>query len=179
MYSSLHVLLDEQLQELYSAEHELARRLPLIAEGASSSELRHSLHEHIEQTEKQVDALEHILKARGLPLRGRNHRGIDALVRQGLEIIERRGNETSMDLNLLFVLRHIEDLERGSYEIARSLAEVLEATDLVKTLDRLRNEEDQMERSLIVLSDDMIDTVAAEVFSKRSESSHREGEVQV
>jgi ferritin-like metal-binding protein YciE len=179
MYSSLHTLLDEQLQELYSAEHELARRLPLIAEGASSSELKHSLHAHVEQTEKQLDTLEQILKARGVPQRGRNHRGIDALVRQGLEIIERRGNEMSMDLNLIFVLRHIEDLERGSYEIARSIAEVLEATDLVKTLDRLRNEEDQMERSLTVLSDDMIDMVAVEVFSKRGESARGEGEVRI
>jgi hypothetical protein len=56
---------------------------------------------------------------------------------------------------------------------------VLEATDLVKTLDRLRNEEDQMERSLTVLSDDMIDMVAVEVFSKRGESARGEGEVRI
>jgi ferritin-like metal-binding protein YciE len=179
MYSNLHALLDEQLQEIYSAEHELARRLPLIGDGAGSSELKHALLGHAEQTEKQLDMLEHILRARGLPLRGRNHRAIDALIRQALELFERRGNETSMDLGLIFIMRHIEDLERGSYEIARSIAEVLEASDLVKTLDRLRNEEDQMERTLTVLGDDMMDTVVAEMSSKRGESLLGEGSIRV
>jgi ferritin-like metal-binding protein YciE len=162
-YSSLHALLDDQLQEMYAAEHDLVRRLPLLAEGASSTELKHCIQGHLEDTEKQLDRLEHILKARGVPLRGKTPRAIDALVRQGLEIVERRSNETLMDLGLIFVLRHIEDVERGSYEIARSIAEVVDCPDIIQTLDRSRDEEDQMERSLTVLCDDMIDSVAAEM----------------
>ena len=162
-YSSLHALLDDQIQELYAAEHDLVRRLPLLSEGACSTELKHCIQAHAEETEKQVDRLEHILRARGLPLRARSHRAIEALVRQGLELIERRGNETLLDLGLIFILRHIEDIERGSYEIARTIAESLDASDIVKTLDQSRDEEDLMERSLTVLGDDMIDSVAAEM----------------
>ena len=67
------------------------------------------------------------------------------------------------DLRLIFTVRQIKNVERGLHEIARTLADALGLSDVVRALDQSRDEEDHMERALTVLGDDMIDTIAAEV----------------
>ncbi len=162
-YPSLHGLFDDQLHELYAAEHEQVKHMPALIEAAVSLELKTTLQNHLTETEKQFDRLQAILTSRGVTTRGRRCRAIDSLLKQGADICERGGNEMILDLGLIFTVRQIENVERGLHEITRTLAEALGLVDIVRVLDQSRDEEDHMERALTVLGDDMIDTIAAEV----------------
>jgi len=162
-YPSLQGLFDDQLQELYAAEHEQVKHMPSLIEAAVSRELKATLQQHLADTEKQFDRLQPLLVSRGVCTRGLRCRAIDSLLKQASDICERGGHEMVSDLRLIFTVRQIKNVERGLHEIARTLADALGLSDVVRALDQSRDEEDHMERALTVLGDDMIDTIAAEV----------------
>jgi ferritin-like metal-binding protein YciE len=120
------------------------------------------LRQHAQESEKHARYLEGLLKERGLPLHAVRCKPIDLLLRQGLEIAERRGDTVLLDISLIAVFRHIETYERCAYETARLLAEALNLADIVKALDAHIRDEGQMEQSWTVLSEDMIDSLHKE-----------------
>lgn len=175
MYSTLDGLLNDQLLEIYAAEAHLVRAMPQFLEGASSSEFQSFLRIHLEETEKHLNGLDAVLSARGLSSAGAKCRVVDALIKHGSEIAERRGNEIILDLGLIFVMRQIENYERCAYEIARTMAETLNLVELVEILDQNLKDEEEMERSWTVLSEDMIDTLHVEIGASLGERSRKSG----
>jgi ferritin-like metal-binding protein YciE len=55
---NLNDLFMETLKDLYYVEKKLVKRLPKMAEKASSPELRQAMEEHLEETETHVQRLE-------------------------------------------------------------------------------------------------------------------------
>ena len=49
----------EQIRDLYDAEKQLVRALPKMAKAAASDELRQAIEDHLEETNNQVQRLEH------------------------------------------------------------------------------------------------------------------------
>lgn len=161
-YSTLQELLNEQLVQLYAAKSHLAKVLPSLIEGISSSEFKSCLRLHLEQTKKHVESLESELINLNGSVQGTRCKVIDALIQQGMELFERPGDEVLLDTGLIFVMRHIENYECSCYEHARTIAEVLGYKRLVAMLDQHKEEDEEMERSWTVLGEDMIDTVHVE-----------------
>lgn len=158
----LDSLLHEYLQELHACEAQVAKEMPRLVEGALSSELRTLLKNHGEESARHEASLAAVLKQSGASVYGVRCRVGDALLKHALEVADMRGNSVLLDLSLLLVLRQLESFERGLYESVTSLAEVLERQDLVKLLKSCASDEDQMEQSLTVLGDDMMDSLQRE-----------------
>ncbi len=59
---SLHDLFIEQLKDLYSAETQLIKALPKMAEAAHAPALKNGFEEHLEQTREHAHRLEEILE---------------------------------------------------------------------------------------------------------------------
>jgi len=55
------VLVDE-LRDMYSAENQLVKALPKLAEGANSEELKSLFTLHLDETKGQVDRLKQVLE---------------------------------------------------------------------------------------------------------------------
>lgn len=96
------------------------------------------------------------------PLSGERCRVTEAFVKQALDLSELRGDERILDLAVMAVLRQVGHFERGMYEIARSLADVLDESESSRLLDTMVSETERMERSLILLTEDMMDSVTHE-----------------
>lgn len=116
---------------------------------------------------ERLDAIAQIVQER---LGGERCRVMEAFVKQGLDLTERRGNERVLDLALVMTLRQICTYRKSSHEIVRSIAEVLEEGDILKILDQMLADSEQTDRALLLLSEDMTDSVMHE----RPESSERE-----
>ena len=55
----------EELKDLYSAENQLVKALPKMAQAATSEDLQTGFEEHLGQTKEHVSRLEKIFKALG------------------------------------------------------------------------------------------------------------------
>ena len=65
----------EELKDLYSAENQLVKALPKIAEAASSEDLRAGFEEHLEQTKEHVARLEKNLQGARRESQGQEMQG--------------------------------------------------------------------------------------------------------
>src|SRR5262245_12162514 len=59
-YSSLRDLYIKELEDIYSAEHQLLKALPKMAEAAASARLRTAFEDHLKETKTQVERLKKV-----------------------------------------------------------------------------------------------------------------------
>jgi ferritin-like metal-binding protein YciE len=156
-FRSIEELLDDQLQELHAAEAHIVKDLPALSNGASSDELKSILQRHINESEKHERSLASILKKRAISPHIGRCRVVDVLLKRGREIAETRGNSVVLDVGLAFIVRAIETYEQCAYSSARTLAEALGLMDVAEVLEANYREEEKMEQSCTVLSEDMVD----------------------
>jgi ferritin-like metal-binding protein YciE len=163
----LESLFNGHVQELHAAETHIVKDMPRLIQGALSSEFKSMLQQHAEVSARHARNLEQLLKQRGVALHTAHCKPIEVLLKQGLEIAERRGDTVLLDLHLISVLRQIESYQRCAYETARTLADALELVDVAKILDTHIREAGQMEQSWTVLSEDMVDSLNQEVVGQK------------
>jgi ferritin-like metal-binding protein YciE len=86
--SSLEELLIEQLQDLHSAETQLIKALPMMAEAATSKELTKGFREHLEQTKVHAQRIETILARYEAKAEGKTcQHAMKGLVKEGNKTI--------------------------------------------------------------------------------------------
>lgn len=156
--STLTELLADQLKDIYHVETQLVKAMPMFAKKASSEELKTALVQHTAETELQVGRLDQIAELLSIDLRGKKCPAIESLVSEVTEACTRKRPEEARDLAIIAAARRIEHYEISAYSSARDLAEAIENDDVVKLLDESLGEEEQAERSLTVLAEDIIDT---------------------
>jgi ferritin-like metal-binding protein YciE len=125
--------------------------------------------DYLAQAEHHCEQLELISHQAQESLAGERCRVMEGFLKQALEFAETRGDERVLDLALISVMRQTCHYEKSSYEIARSLADVLDEPDALKLLERMLSEAEQMERSFLILSEDMMDSALHEQRSHLEE----------
>ena len=136
---TLDDLLEMQLKDLYSAETQLVKALPLMAAKAKDGRLRAGFTKHLHETERQVERLEKIGEALKIDLTGHTCKAMASLVAEGQETMSERATEEVMDAALIAAAQRIEHYEISGYGTAAHFAERLghtQAADLLlQTLD--------------------------------------------
>ncbi|QIX60194.1 ferritin-like domain-containing protein [Hymenobacter sp. BT18] len=136
---TLDDLFEMQLKDLYSAENQLLKALPLMAEKAKDGRLRAGFSKHLHETETQVKRLERIGKALNLDLEGHTCKAMAGLIAEGQETMSERATEEVMDAALIAAAQRIEHYEISGYGTAAHFAGRLgheQAAELLRqTLD--------------------------------------------
>jgi ferritin-like metal-binding protein YciE len=141
-----------ELNDLYDAEQQVLRELPLLAAGASSVELRDAFDNHYRATQQHLARLEQLflsLDERPRPVNSRGLRGIieDARLRNGhLE----RGD--ALDAALIGAALRIEHYQIAAYRCARTYALSLADGPAAEFLEATLEEEGGMDRKLAQLA---------------------------
>src|SRR6201997_119281 len=91
----------EELKDLYSAENQLIKALPKMAEAANSDELREGFEEHLEQTKGHAQRLETIFESLGEKAKGKKCRGMEGLVKEGSETLDEDMNAEVKDAAII------------------------------------------------------------------------------
>jgi ferritin-like metal-binding protein YciE len=123
------------------------------------------INEYLELCKQHAQAVSNLIKGPS-PAHPSHHRAVDALLRRALDISEKRGDQTLLDLGITFVMREIEMVKISGYEASKLVAEVVSANESLKTVERCLLDEQQAERAWVVLGEDMIDTVGSEVMRR-------------
>jgi ferritin-like metal-binding protein YciE len=149
---SLENLFVHELKDLLSAEKQLVKALPKMAEGASSDALRTAFEEHLEQTKTHVERLEKVFSLVGKTPRAEHCKGMEGLIEEGAELLEADGDSAVKDAALIGAAQRVEHYEIAGYGTARSLAELLGETDAMALLQETLDEEKETDQKLTELA---------------------------
>ena len=137
-----------ELKDLLSAEKQLVKALPKMAEGASSEKLTSAFEEHLEQTKVHVSRLEQIFELLDKSPRAEHCKAMEGLVKESADLLEEEGTEVVMDAALIGAAQRVEHYEIAAYGTTRSLAELLGYDKAVKLLEETLEEEKEADAKL-------------------------------
>jgi ferritin-like metal-binding protein YciE len=157
---SLQDLYLEQLKDLHSAERQIIEALPKMIKATSHPELRQAFEKHLRQTEEQLRRLEQIGKRAGEDLSGHKCKGMEGLLEEGKELMEKRADSDVLDAALISAAQRVEHYEMAGYGCARTYAGLLGLDDDEEILQRTLDEEGETDHSLTALAERVINVEA-------------------
>ena len=123
--SSLEELFIEQLQDLYSAETQLIKALPKMAESATAPELQTGFRHHLEQTKVHAQRIEQILSNYDAKAQGKTCQAMKGLIKEGDATITEYVTDEVRDAALIADAQRVEHYEIAGYGTVRAFAKIL------------------------------------------------------
>jgi ferritin-like metal-binding protein YciE len=150
--STLEELFVEQLQDLYSAETQLIKALPLMAKASANPELKAGFEHHLEQTKGHAGRLEQILAQYNAEADGRTCKAMEGLVKEGSEAINEYSTPEFKDAALIAAAQRVEHYEIAGYGTVRTYATLLADAPAEELLSQTLSEESQTDEKLTALA---------------------------
>ena len=152
--SSLRDAMLMQLKELYSAEHQLLRSLPIMKEHATNRKLIDVLHCHLLDTEGHVERLDDIGAMMQMPFFGRTCKAMRAIIDEGEDLISQNyGNEGVVDIALIGTAQRIQHYEMAAYGCSRAIAHELGEERIASILSQTLDENREVDRKLTTVAE--------------------------
>lgn len=169
--NNLKELLVEELKDLYSAEKQIVKALPKIVRGAASEELKAAITEHLEVTKGQVTRLEEVFEQLGQKPKAKPCKGMQGLLEEGAECLEEGEKGTLRDLQLIGAAQRVEHYEVAAYGTAKAMAEKLSLSDAVGLLEETLGEEEEADKKLTEIAEQLYGEVETGEASDEDEES--------
>jgi ferritin-like metal-binding protein YciE len=158
---SLEKLFLEELKDIYNAEKQLLRGLPRMAKAAESPELQQAFTKHLKETEGQVQRLERVFQELGQSARGKTCKGMQGLMEEGKEVMEKDGEGAGIDAALIAAAQKVEHYEIAAYGCLRTYAQLLGLSQAEQLLQQTLDEEEATDKKLTELGQAGINQAAA------------------
>jgi ferritin-like metal-binding protein YciE len=142
----------EELKDLYSAENQLVKALPKMAEASTSADLRAGFEAHLAQTKEHAARLERIFKALGESPTGKKCKGMEGLIKEGAEMIEEDPAPEELDAGLISAAQRVEHYEIAGYGCVSTYAKLLGENQAESLLRETLEEERDTDKKLTQLS---------------------------
>jgi ferritin-like metal-binding protein YciE len=159
---SLQELLEDELKDIYNAEHQLLKALPKMAKKASASTLKEAFTSHLKETEGHVGRLDKIGQSLDIKLTGKKCHAMEGLVAEGKEVIEEDGDGAVIDAALIGAAQRVEHYEMAAYGTIRAMAAALGHQDVAKLLQQTLEEEGAADKKLTSIAEGEVLSAALE-----------------
>ncbi|HVL71750.1 MAG TPA: DUF892 family protein [Beijerinckiaceae bacterium] len=157
---NLEALFLHNLKDIYFAEQQMLKTLPLLAEAAESEELRSAFETHLSETEVQITRLEEIFGMVGEKPQGVTCEAILGLIKEGQgTLAEFKGGEAA-EAALIAVAQAIEHYEIARYGTLKAWAEQLDLSEAADLLEESLEEETDTDELLTDLAEAAINREA-------------------
>jgi ferritin-like metal-binding protein YciE len=150
--TTLKELFVEQLKDLYSAETQLIKALPLMAKAAFAPPLKQGFQLHLTETKEHARRLEKILRELGEKTGGKTCRAMEGLIKEGNEMISENASREVKDAGLIAAAQRVEHYEIAGYGCVRTYASLLGLREAARTLQTTLNEEAATDKKLTTAS---------------------------
>ena len=147
-FNSLNDVLQEQLEDLHSAETQLVGALPKMAQAANHDQLREAFQNHLEETRGHLTRVEEALREIGVANPTEVCKGMQGLIAEGEEIIRTPGDPMASDAALIAAAQRVEHYEIAAYGTARQLAGDCGYDSIKDLMDQTLDEESQADKLL-------------------------------
>lgn len=159
---SLQDLYVNELKDLYSAENQILKALPKMAQAVASPQLQQAFQEHAQQTRTQVDRLDRIFNRLGQRATGKKCEGVAGLIEEGKELMQLDIDPQVLDAGLIVAAQKVEHYEMAGYGSVRTFARLLGETEAAKLLQQTLDEEGETDKKLTALAEGMVNMEAAD-----------------
>jgi ferritin-like metal-binding protein YciE len=139
--SELHELLIDALADLLSAEQQLTKALPKLAEAAKAGELTSAFESHLDETEYHITRLEQVFALLDEPIRAKECKAMKGLLEEGKELMEELSGSSALDAALIAAAQKVEHYEIASYGTACAWAEKMGYDEAYELLNSTLEEE--------------------------------------
>jgi ferritin-like metal-binding protein YciE len=146
--NSLKDVLQEQLEDLYSAETQLTTALPKMEQTASHDELKTAFKEHLEETKGHVKRVEEALGELGATPGTEECKGMKGLIAEGEEVMKMTGDPTVKDAAIIAAAQRVEHYEIAAWGTVRQLAKECGYDGIEDLADQTLDEESQADTLL-------------------------------
>jgi ferritin-like metal-binding protein YciE len=157
---TLEQLYVSELRDLYSAENQLLKALPKMAEGASSPDLKDAFEQHLEQTKGHLERLERLFQQLDESPKGKTCQAMKGLIEEGSEILKEEGEESVLDAGMIVAAQKVEHYEIASYGSVRTFANLLGEDEAAKLLQSTLDEESETNEILNRLAETVVNPEA-------------------
>lgn len=159
---SLQDIYVEQLQDLYSAEQQILKALPRLADAATHDELRAAFKEHEVMTRTHVERLDRIFTQLGEKPGGHKCKGMEGLLAEGNELLDEHEESEALDAAMIAAAQRVEHYEIAGYGSVRTFATVLGLGDQADLLQQTLDEEGQTDKHLTSLAETVVNIDAVQ-----------------
>ena len=154
--TNLFEVLEEQIQDLYNAENQLAKAMPKLAKKAMSPELKQSMVKHLEETKVQIDRLKQVAETLQIKPTGKVCKAMKGLIEESSEVLEEDGQSGAIDAALIAAAQRVEHYEISAYGTAIALANATGQTKIVKALQQTLAEEKKTDELLTRIAEQSV-----------------------
>jgi ferritin-like metal-binding protein YciE len=145
---TLEDLFEHQLKDLYSAEKQLIKALPKMAEHATDAKLKKAFEDHLEETKQQKKRLEEVCDELGIDPEGETCKAMEGLIKEAEGFIKEKKSDDVTNAGLIAEAQRVEHYEISGYGTAIRYAKELGhkniASKLKKTLDEEYGADDKL-----------------------------------
>jgi ferritin-like metal-binding protein YciE len=159
--TTLEELLEDELKDIYSAETQLLKALPKMAESAESKDLRAAFEKHLGQTQTHVQRIEEICSDLKIQPQGKSCAGMEGLIREGEEVLESDMESEPKQAALIGAAQRVEHYEIAAYGTARAHAKQLGYVKAFEVLSQTLDEEKDTDQKLTHLAENRVNVKAA------------------
>jgi len=153
---TMHELLLDELKDLYSAEQQLVKALPRIAERVTTPSLRETIENHLRETEGHVSRLEACFNALGERASGKKCKGMEGLIDEGTELADEKGTDAVRDAGIISAAQRVEHYEIAAYGGAIAFAKLMGHQQVVSLLEENLEEEKAANDKLTALAEEEV-----------------------
>jgi ferritin-like metal-binding protein YciE len=165
--NNMHDLLVSQLSDVYSAETQLTKALPKMADAASSATLKAAFSKHLIETEAHVQRLGQIFAIiKSQPL-AKTCKAMQGLIEEGNDTMHEEGEDSVIDAALIAAAQRVEHYEISAYGTLRTLAGTIGLDAVITLLDQTLEEEKAADVKLTQIAEAEVNPAAASVAGAR------------
>lgn len=158
--TDLHDLLKDELDDLYSAEKQILKALPKMANAASSPALKAAFQSHLAQTEQHVTRLEQVFGHLNLKPGRKKCEGMEGLLKEGAALIAEKPAPDVLDAALIAAAQRVEHYEMAGYGCVRTYARLMGHDEAARILQTTLDEEGDADKKLTRLAETGINVEA-------------------
>jgi ferritin-like metal-binding protein YciE len=147
-FNTLKDVLQEQLEDLHSAETQLVAALPKMAQAAHHDELRAAFENHLQETQEHLKRVKEALSELGVSSPTEVCMGMKGLITEGEEMIKEGGDPNAKDVALIAAAQRVEHYEIAAYGTARQLADDCGYDSIKDLMDQNLDEESNADKLL-------------------------------
>lgn len=160
--SELMQLFEDELKDIYWAEHALVKAIPKMIKKATSADLTEALTNHLEETKIQAERLEQVFKSIGKKATAVKCEAMEGLLKEAESLMEDAKKGAMLDAAIIAAAQKVEHYEIASYGTLRQFATTLALDEAVELLEATLDEEKSADERLTEIAVGSVNTEASE-----------------
>lgn len=145
---TLQDFLLQELRVLYSAENQILKVLPRMANSATSPELRKAFEDHIDETRVHVERLERVFEDMNVIPDGEESGAMQAILAEAEAVFLGEMPDPVKDAALIAAAQRVEHYEMAGYGCVRTYAGILGCEENMMLLNETLQDEGDADKRL-------------------------------